>query len=64
MTADLLMFLNVIAIPAIGAILTWLWKLEQRIFDLNRGVLTRDEFVDEMRRLRDEITELRKVVKS
>ncbi len=64
MTADLLQFVNVIVVPVIGGVITWLWKLEQRIFDLNRDVLTRDEFLAEMHSLRAEITEFRKAVKS
>ena len=64
MTADLLQFVNVIAVPVVGGLIIWLWKLDQRIFEISRGALTRDEFLAEMHSLRSEISELRKVVKS
>jgi len=64
MSADLLAIINIIVVPVIGGVITWLWKLEQRIFDLNRDVLTRDEFLAEMHGLRAELSELRKAVKA
>lgn len=63
MSADLLNFINIIVIPVITGIIVWLWKLDARIFDLHKTVLTREEFLEEMRGLRTEISELRKAVK-
>lgn len=63
MTGDIMAFVNVIAVPVIGGIIAWLWKLDGRIFELNRGLLTRDEFLEEMRLLRSELSDLRKAVK-
>ena len=62
MSADLLTIINVVFAPVIGGVITWVWKLEQRIFELNRDVLTRDEFLAEMHSLRAELSDLRKAV--
>ncbi len=64
MSADLLAIVNVIVVPVIGGLVTWLWKLDARLYQLNRDVLTRDEFLAEMHGLRAELSELRKAVKA
>ena len=63
MSAELLNFINIIVIPIITGIIVWMWKLDARIFDLHKSVLTREEFLEEMRGLRAELSELRKEVK-
>lgn len=64
MSADLLTIVNVIVVPVICGVISWIWKLDQRVFELNRDVLTRDEFLAEMHSLRAELSELRKAVKA
>jgi hypothetical protein len=63
MSTELLNFINIIIVPVISGIIVWMWKLDARIFDLHKSVLTREEFLEEMRVLRTEIAELRKEVK-
>ena len=55
-------FVNIVLVPIIGGLIAWNWKLEARIFDLNRNSLNRDEFHDAINGLRSDINELRKSV--
>lgn len=50
---------SLIAAPVITAIVTWVWKLDARIFTLYSIVLTREEFAKAMHDLRAEIKEAR-----
>lgn len=64
MSADLLAIVNVIVVPVICGVISWIWKLDARLYQLNRDVLTRDEFLAEMHGLRAELSDLRKAVKA
>lgn len=62
MTPDLLQFADVLAVPVIGGIIVWIWKLDARVFDLRASIIGREEFRVQMQELRSEIADLRKVL--
>jgi hypothetical protein len=51
----ILQLLNIVAIPIIGYIITQINKLDSRIFDLQRTVLTRTEYLEEIRSIRRDL---------
>lgn len=55
-------FVSIIAIPALAAIVGWVWRLDGRVYEIQKELLSRDEFVTSMNKLRDEIHDLRKAV--
>ena len=50
---------SLIGLPLITALVTWVWKLDSRIFTLYSIVLTREEFVKSMAELRAELKDTR-----
>lgn len=62
MNPDLMQFANVLAVPVIGGIITWVWRLDARIFDIKASLIGRDEFHTQMQEIRTELTEIRKAL--
>lgn len=62
MTPDILQFTSVLAVPVIGGIIVWIWKLDARVFDLRASIIGRDEFHVQMHELRAELAEIRKAI--
>lgn len=60
MNAEILQFANVLAVPIIGGIIIWIWKLDARVFDIKASLLSRDEFRGQMQEIRSELAEIRR----
>lgn len=62
MNSEILQFANVLAVPVVGGIIAWIWKLDARVFEIKASLITRDEFRDQMQEIRSELTEIRRVI--
>lgn len=62
MPPDLLQVIDVILVPVIGGIVVWIWKLDERVFDIRAALIGREEFRAQMQELRTEIADLRTAV--
>ena len=62
--AEVWSIVSVIIVPVIAGIITWIWKLDSRLFDMQSKLLERAEFMVEVHAIREELsslyTELRK----
>ena len=62
--AEVWSIVSVIIVPVIAGIITWIWKLDSRLFDMQSKLLGRAEFMVEVHAMREELsslyTELRK----
>ncbi len=59
MSTEIWQLINVIVVPVIVGIITWLWKLDVRQFELQGQVLKREEFLAEIRSIRDDLKRIR-----
>lgn len=59
---DWLQFVGLVVVPAVAALTSWVWRLDSRLFTLSQSMLGREEFLSEMRAMREDITELRKML--
>lgn len=64
MLIDAWQLVTVVLVPVICGIISWNFKLETRLYQINGQMLTRDEFLAEMHSLRAELSDLRKAVKA
>lgn len=55
-------FIAVVAVPALAALTSWVWRLDTRMFNLSQSMLGREEFLSEIRAMRVDITELRRML--
>lgn len=62
MNPDLFQFVDVLAVPVIGGIILWIWKLDARVFDIKASLIDRDEFRSQMQEIRAELAEIRKAL--
>lgn len=60
--SELLQIIDVLAIPIIGGIIIWIWKLDARVFDIKASLIGREEFRAQMMELRSELSEIRNVL--
>lgn len=62
MSPDLIQFADVLAVPVIGGIIVWIWKLDTRVFDIKASIIGREEFRSQMQEIRAELAEIRKAL--
>lgn len=55
-------FVDVLAVPIIGGIIIWIWKLDARVFDIRASIIGREEFRAQMHEIRSELAEIRKAL--
>ncbi len=62
MNPDILQLVDILAVPIIGGIIIWIWKLDSRVFDIKASLIDRDEFRSQMLEIRTELAEIRKML--
>lgn len=54
-STDLWQLVNVLGVPVVGGILVWIWKLDARVYEMRASLLSREEFVTQLRITRDDM---------
>lgn len=52
---ELWQLVDVLGVPVVGGIIVWIWKLDGRVYEMRAALLSREEFLSQLRATRDDM---------
>lgn len=52
---ELWQLVDVLGVPVVGGIIVWIWKLDGRVYEMRAALLSREEFLNQLRATRDDM---------